>query len=171
MNELIDNIIFSVMTGIVASLFSVLLLYSFKPKLEISTKIAKQKDTRGEIFFGVKVVNKSRSAVKNIIVSWEILIPKTVPNGIRYECIQLHLRKDVKYIHGKNRNKSNVYIFNTVDNIEDLWSDTTNMSIVFRIYCEHAIFSTGKQFIQKYMYKRTDIVEGIFEAEDSMNII
>lgn len=169
-NILVKYIIVPLFTGIIASLSSVLLLHSIKPRIEISSKIAKQKDSRGKTYFGVKVVNKSKSAIKNINVSWEILIPQNVPGGVRYETITLKLRKERTYIEGKRENK-NVYIFNTEDNIQNLWSDSRHMYVLFRIYCEHAVFSTGKLFKQKYMFKKNDIIDGTFEAGDSMKII
>lgn len=69
-----------------------------KPKVEISPIIAKQTDTKGNYFYGIKVINKGRCAIKNIDVTWEVLIPKSVPGGVRYEFIPIELRKVVKYI-------------------------------------------------------------------------
>lgn len=171
MHDIVTSFFFSLVTGIVASIFSTIFIYMMKPRVEISPIIAKQTDTKGNYFYGIKVINKGRCAIKNIDVTWEILIPKSVPGGVRYEFIPIELRKVVKYIDGKNRKNRNMYIYNTKENVEEMWTDTINWQISFRMYCEHAIFSTGKQFVKIYYHKPTDIVEGVFKAGNSLEIV
>lgn len=171
MHDIAISFIFSLATGIVASIFSTIFLYMMKPRVEISSIIAKQTDTKGNHFYGIKVINKGRCAIKNIDVTWEILIPKRVSGEIRYEFIPIELRKVAKYIDGKNRKNRNTYIYNTKENVEEMWADPTNWQILFKMYCEHAIFSTGRQFEKIYYYKPTDIVEGVFRAGNSLDIV
>ncbi len=66
-----------------------------KPRVKISPIIAKQTDTKGNYFYGIKVINKGRCAIKNIDVTWEILIPKSVPGGVRYEFIPIDIIEGV----------------------------------------------------------------------------
>jgi hypothetical protein len=148
----------SVLSGIVGSIFVLLLLFTFmKPSFTISTKIAHIDNERfGQILknsYLVKIVNNSFFIAYDIRVELEKIEKYSVKNGSNNRILPLNLSKNnVYFVKNKSiwntNNGQNAYLFKTNEDLSKILQE--NCSVRFMITARHGFSGLTKIFIQEF---------------------
>ena len=174
MIDYIVAIIIGVLSSIVASLMFLLFISRrLRPKIVISTQIAKGKGLKGEMVYRVKVINKTGRSIMNIKAQLFLVKPSVRPGGITPTAKEIPIAKgeimELLKFDLKDKDNNHAFRFRTYEDIEELW-DNRQSILRFKIYGIDSLSGFGKVFTQDYHTKRNSIKEGDFETGNSLKI-
>lgn len=169
-----QSIIIGLLSGIVSSILSTMIIRFIRPRIIISSKIARA-DTNEKPEYRVKVVNLSRSYAKNVHVTAQLINRQNLPDGgILVTTKPLHfIRTDFGFIEPyKKADIENRYAIRLrfKDPLEEIWCDPTYTSLEISVYCENETSGVGKVF-KKVYYSKTCICNGVYETGKSVNLV
>lgn len=165
----------SILTGVAASLSAsfvfLWVLYTFKPKIEISPYIADQ-TVDGHHRYAFKIINKTKSTVFDVKVQVLLIEPVQVHGGPVNSVKELKLLKDHFFEIGpfdlKDSDAHYALRFATDDDLAGLWSSNTAFLRV-NIVSRHAMSGFSK--VESYIFNTTgSIKEGKHEFGTSIEV-
>lgn len=173
----VELVVAPVLTGLLASLFFLIIASRFRPKFQISTQIAKMPPSAfggaspGPCTgYAVKVLNTSRTSAVEIKARMSLVHESHVEGGFIGASVDFVLRKSELFeLPGKGDDAENsAFRFVTHDDIERDWD--RYHYVVFSLFAKHALTGFGKVFTQKYHLRGTSIKDGEFARGESMDI-
>lgn len=175
MINFLETLVLGIASGLISGLLSAVIMHIItranKPQITISPKIACQ-NIEGKNEYRFKIVNLSKSYIKNMIVSAELVDSTNSGSGLVIVTKPLKLaRSDIRIIKPySNKDQSMEYAlrFRILEDLETKWTDVEHTSLRVTAYCEHESNGVGKVFEQTY--HKSDIVQGIFKSGKSMEI-
>src|SRR4051794_37454068 len=79
MNDTVLSIVLGIISSLASSMLYLLVIFKVRPNLNISSKIAHVINSRGEGYYSVKVINRSRFEATNLKIEFEVLTPIPIP--------------------------------------------------------------------------------------------
>ena len=167
-------IIIGVLSSFVASIIFLLCLSKIKPNIVISDKIAKNKDSTGNINYKIKFINTTSRSIINVKAELKIITLTAMPGGMieQNKTIPL-INNEIMQISKfdlKDKNAEYAYRLTTNENIEELWKDDEHSFLRFIISAKDSLSGLGKVFYKDYYVEKNSIEEGGFEFGNSFNI-
>jgi hypothetical protein len=176
-HDIENAIITGVISSLLASLIFLLFLFCLKPKLKISSKIARYITPEGKKVFLIKVINCSFFKLIDVNVELFIQNPINTHGGKNLRLHKLVLKRDkIWYIEKRNTlfSKSEyatyAIIFNCLDDIDKEWQ-ADGSTLHFKVICKHGLSGFQKVNTRHYYDKSTEIKDGKFIHGRSMEII
>jgi hypothetical protein len=146
------SIIIGIMSSLAASLLFLLFLSRLKPRIVISSQIAKEKISENKIVYKIKVINKGVRSIINIKARLHLMILKVVSGGVMVRSIEIPLiRTDPLEIPGfdpKDVQASYAFRFRTYEDLDAIWNDDSTSYLRFRILAMDSLSGFGKVFKQ-----------------------
>ena len=172
-----QSIWFSLFLGIfssfVASIVWFVLFSRLKPEIEISPKIARCIDSKDNVKYKIKIINKTKYDVN---IEAKLYVVRT-ENGIDGEiCIRKRISLIVDKLFllrkFKKNDEKDRYAFRFIlkKDINKVWVDDTNQRLRFCIYAKHSLSGFGKSFVQEYRKKDLDIKDGDYVIGNTFDI-
>jgi len=172
--ENVISIIIGVLSSLTASFVFLLCLSRLRPKILISSQIAKGKTSQGETVYRIKVINKSKRTIINVKANLHLMTPKVVPGGLIVNAKMIQLKREdpmqIAMFNLKDKEASYAFRFQTYEDIETIWENDASSYLRFRIFAMDSLSSLGKVFRQDYHTKRNSIIDGEFEFGNSLEI-
>lgn len=176
---MLSDIIVSSVTGILSSLVaSIVWFYLFtrlKPKVTISSKIAKFKDVEGKTVYKIKIINRSRRAIVGVKGNLVLVVPVFVKSGTVRTIREIPLKIDemmsIPGFNVKDSESRYAFRFLTYEDIEALWDNDQTQYLSFRFYAEDSISGLRTYLEKRYLLKRDTIVDGDFVSGNSFDIV
>lgn len=174
---MVEMIVTGLLTGIVSSLCAsgvfVFLMYSMRPKLQLSTEIAKT-IFEGQTVYSFKVINTGRRDAISLIAELLLIQPNVVEGGIGYNIIDIPLVRN-KLFHIRPLSKVGdkfgaVFEFITTENIDDEWIKFQNSYLLFRLTAQDSLSLFYHVFSREFESPGKSIVIGRFAKGAKMNI-
>lgn len=161
-----------VVGSLIASILIIWFMYSQRPHLIISNKIAKT-SYQGKTVYAIKVINRGKRDVVSIRADLVMYEPKIVQGGESYNILEIPLeRNDIFQLpplgHKKSR-PTGIFEFITYKDIEAVWSNHDNSYISFRIIGQDSLSGFSKVFSSEFWSQKV-IEAGRFGAGDDMKI-
>lgn len=170
---MIENFLIGALGSLIASAIFLLLLHRYRPKLILSSKIAKT-SYDGKIVYAFKVINSGKRDVIGIRGELLLIEPHVVKGGIGKNILQFDLVRDQWFYLPPVKTISDdiitSYEFITFDQLEEEWSKKKNSYLQFRIYAQDAFSGFSKVFSQTYYSSGNTIHNGRFAIKESMEI-
>jgi hypothetical protein len=173
----VELVIAPVLTGLLASLFFLIIASRFRPRLKISTHIAKMPpsafgncNSGACTGYAVKVLNTSHASSIEIKARMSLVSQSHVKGGFIGASEDFTLRKSELFeLPGKGKDpEDSAFRFVTHDNIELNWDD--DHYFVLSLFAKHALTGFGKVFTQRYDFRGDSVKEGVFDRGESMEI-
>ena len=173
---LLEKVVFAIFIGVVSSAVFFMVLSRFKPKIDISPKIAKGISTlNGKTIYRIKVINKTRMPIIDIMAQLHIFKTYQSDGGEIWKSKSIELkRSDPIAIDKFDQNDADAkyaYRFLTYENIDSIWEDDAAQFLVFRIICKNSLSGFGGFFSKEYRIKKQRIINGDFAKGNSFEII
>jgi hypothetical protein len=171
------SVLIGLITGFVSALCAsavfVFAMYTQRPKLKLSKKIAKT-SFKGMTFYAFKVINTGRRDALSVNAELFLIQPNVVEGGIGYNIIEVSLaRKNLFHIRplAKVGDKfGGVFEFVTTDDLEAVWRNFTNSYLLFRIHAQDSFSLFSQVFSSEFDSPERSIVAGRFAKGASMKI-
>jgi len=174
---MLEMIITGLLTGFVSALCAsavfVLLMYRQRPKLQLSTKIAKT-TIDGQTFYALKVINTGRRDAISIVAELVLIQQTVVEGGIGYNVIELDLVRN-KLFHLRPLSKVGdkfgaVFEFLTTEDLETEWENFHDSYLVFRVTAQDSLSLFTHVFTAEFESPEKAIVVGRFAKGAKMTI-
>ena len=168
---MIVNLIIGAIGSLIASALFLLLLFRFRPNLEISPSISKS-TYDDQTVYSIKVVNKGSRDVVRLSTELLMVEPQVVKGGIGKNILQFALAKNEWFAltPTAERDGEAAFEFITNEKIESEWGQRPNSYLIFRVYAQDSFSGFTKVFSKKYFSRTDDIVVGRFGVGASMEI-
>ena len=149
------------------------LRYRARPKLQLSTKIAKT-TIGGNTVYAFKVINAGRRDAISIIAELFLIQPHVVEGGIGYNIMEIDLVRN-KLFHMRPLKKVGdkfgaVFEFITTEDLESEWNGFKNSYILFRVTAQDSISQFTHVFTSEFQSSDNTIVCGRFGKGANMEI-
>lgn len=175
--HMLAMIITSLVTGFISALCAsavfVLLMYRQRPKLQLSSKIAKTtfEDTT---VYAFKVINTGRRDAISVIAELFLIQPTVVEGGIGYNIIEIVLVRN-KLFHIRPLKKVGdkfgaVFEFITAEDLEAEWGKFQNSYLLFRVTAQDSLSLFSHVFTSEFDSPEKAIVAGRFAKGAKMSI-
>lgn len=173
---ILDKIILAVLVGLITSGIFLVILSRFKPKIDISSKIARGVSTKtGEIVYRIKVINRTSASITDIRAQLQILNNYQTATGEIWKSDAIELRRSdpisIDKYDKKDEEANYAYRFLTYADLNKRWNDDKSQFLRFRIFARHSISGFGGFFFNDYRLKRKSIIEGDFSKGDTFKIV
>lgn len=173
---ILDKIILAVFVGLITSGIFLIILSLFKPKIDISPKIARGLSTKtDETIYRIKVINRTRAPLTDIKAQLHIYKNYQTATGEIWKSNAIKLKRSdpisINTYHRKDKDSTYAYRFLTYDNLDEKWIDDSSQFLRFRIFARHSLSGFGGFFIKDYRLKRNSIMEGDFSKGDTFEIV
>ncbi|KAF0221570.1 MAG: hypothetical protein FD174_339 [Geobacteraceae bacterium] len=173
MSSIIDSLITGFLSAICASAFFVFVMYSQRPKLVLSRKIAKT-TFEGNTFYAIKVINTGRRDAISVSAELCLIQPHVVEGGIGYNVIEIALlRKTLFHISPLRKVGDKfgaVFEFITNVDLEAEWNKYQNSYLLFRVYAQDSFSLFSRVFTSEFDSPEETIVAGRFAKGARMHI-
>jgi hypothetical protein len=177
-DELKISLIIGIISSLIASGLFLALLFCLRPRISISSKIARVTTPEGEKRFVIKVVNRSFYKLIDVNVEFVILIPRTTSGGNNLKLEKLTLINDKiwfidkrdNYLSTKSKYASYAVQFTCKDDLDEKWN-SDGSSAHFKVICRHVLSGFSSVCTQQFFDKPTDIVTGRFKHGKCLEII
>jgi len=172
-----DMILTGLITGFVSALCAsavfVLLMYRQRPRLQLSTQIAKI-TIDDKTFYAFKVVNIGRRDAIAVTAELLLIQPTVVEGGIGYNVIEIALVRN-KLFHIRPIKKVGdkfgaLFEFVTVDDLEAEWSKFQNSYLLFRVTAQDSLSLFTHVFTAEFESPDDAIIVGRFAKGGKMDI-
>jgi len=173
---LLDKLLLAVFIGIIASAIFYYFLLRLKPRIEISSKIAKGLSTiDNTVIYRIKIINYTKVPIIEIKAHLHIFKNYQTSTGEIWKSQAIKLRRDdplviLKY-DKKDKDAKYAYRFLTYEDVDTMWSDNTKAYLKFRLICKHSVSGFTGFFEQDYRIKRKSIKMGDFSKGDFFEIV
>ena len=171
--EIVEIVLTSVISSIVASSIFLLILRKLRPRIVISPEIAFSEEG-GIKRYHIKILNKGMRNIVDIRAELSLVKMVNVPNGFVLKNSDISLNKDSAFIlssfNKKDTNAKYARRFHTLANIDELWSSDDSQFLIFRLYCHDEVSGFGKVFTKEYRTKRNSIKSGQFHFGNDLSI-
>lgn len=170
-------IITSLLTGFVSALCAsavfVLLMYGQRPKLQLSTKIAKT-TFEGKTFYALKIINVGRRDAISVVAELFLIQPTVVDGGIGYNIIEISFVRN-KLFHIQPLSKVGdkfgaVFEFITTLDLEAEWEKYKDSYLLFRVTAQDSLSLFTHVFTSEFDSPEKSIVAGRFAKGGKMYI-
>jgi hypothetical protein len=177
LGTLATNIIIGLVTGffsaICASAVFVYIMYSQRPKLELSRQIAKT-NFKGQTIYAFKVINAGRRDAVTVSAELFLIQPHTVEGGVGYNVIEIPLVRQ-KLFHLRPVAKvgtkfGGVFEFITLADLEAEWLALTDSYLLFRVLAQDSLSFFSQVFSSEFGDPEKAIAAGRFAKGASMKI-
>jgi hypothetical protein len=175
-----ESVLTGVGSSIVASIVFLIFLARVRPRLEISSVIAKEpsKTDPTVTVYRIKIVNRSRRPSVDLCVQVFTERRAKAPGGGDVIVLRpLHPQIQSNMLPGRPmrlRNDRDARYARRIllkEDIESRWSDDTDDSVLVRVFARDSLSNFGRQFERRFEYKTSALVEGRFEHGMSTKII
>jgi len=172
-----EMIVTGLLTGIISSLCAsavfVFMMFSMRPKLQLSTKIAKT-TIGGNTVYAFKVINAGKRDAMSVIAELFLIQPHVVEGGTGYNVMEIDLVRN-KLFHMRPLKKVGdkfgaVFEFITTEDLESEWNGFKNSYILFRVTAQDSISQFTHVFTSEFKSPEISIVNGRFGKGEKMNI-
>ena len=172
-----EMIITGLLTGIISSLFAsavfVFMMFRMRPKLQLSTKIAKT-TIGGNTVYAFKVINAGTRDAISVIAELFLIQPHIVEGGIGYNIIEIPLVR-TKLFHLRPVAKvgtkfGGVFEFITLADLEAEWLAFTDSYLLFRVLAQDSLSLFSQVFSSEFGDPEKAIAVGRFAKGASMKI-
>ena len=172
-----DAIIIGLTSGFFSSLCAsavfVLLMYRQRPKLKLSTKIAKT-TIEDKTFYAFKVINTGRRDAISIVAELLLIQPTVVEGGVGYNIIEIPLvRNKLFHIQPLKRvgNKFGaIFEFITTEDLEAEWNRFQDSYLLFRVIAQDSLTLFTHVFSSEFESPGKAIRVGRFARGAKLNI-
>lgn len=173
---ILDKIVLAVFVGLITSGIFLIILSRFKPKIDISPKIARGISTKtGEVVYRIKVINRTRSPLTDIKAQLHIYKNYQTATGEIWKSDPIELKRadpiSINKYNRKDEDSDYAYRFLTYVILDEKWSDDSSQFLRFRIFARHSLSGFGGFFFKDYRLKRNSIMEGDFSKGDTFEIV
>ena len=168
------SVLIGIASSIVASGLFWAAFFYLRPRISISTEVARGVDTQGGSFYAIKLVNRSWRACHDLRFRLQLMKIRVIPGG------QLLSASEIKVVHPEvfllkryspsDREASYAFRVRTTEDIDSLWSDDQRSFLRLQVYARDAISGLPSLKIREFRYKRTDVVTGEFEFGASLEV-
>jgi hypothetical protein len=166
------DVVVGVLSSLVASFVWLYAIRSYRPKLAISTQVAKGKAPDGKTIYRIKVVNRSRRAAMQLQAKLSIAVGRSRPTGFLGQRVDLSLvTAQLMALPPLDLNDSEAqyaYRFVTYDDLDMIWDPDKDEFLVFRLFATDSISGLGSFFEQRYLNKNTSIIGANFASGPSL---
>lgn len=170
----------SIVTGVLASLAASLIFWfgvqRVKPRLAISTEIARtpRDGVQDECRFRFKILNLSRRAAVDLQIRAYIDTPRKVPGGeIRVmKPLRVHSTPG-SVLPGRKKGDAQARHARRIRfdvDLDEIWTDEQHDSLIVRVYARDGSSGYVSEYEQTYPLRRC-IKDGSFEFGDSMKVV
>ena len=156
-----------------ASFVFVYLMYRQRPKLELSTQIAKT--TIGDnTVYAFKVINAGRRDANSVMAELFLIQPHVVEGGTGYNIMELDLVRNnlfqMRPLKKVGDRFGAVFEFITTEDLEAEWSGFQNSYLLFRVSAQDSISQFTKVFTAEFESPEEAVVVGRFAKGARMEI-
>ena len=171
------EVIGSLLTGFISAIFAsavfVYIMYSQRPKLELSRQIART-SFKGQTIYAFKVINAGRRDAVTVSAELFLIQPHTVEGGIGYNIIEIPLVRN-KLFHLRPVAKvgtkfGGVFEFITLADLEAEWLAFTDSYLLFRVLAQDSLSFFSQVFSSEFGDPEKAIAAGRFAKGASMKI-
>lgn len=163
-----SSIIIGIISGIIASMCFALFLLLVKPKVRISDHICVENEGGKGIVYRIKIVNHTSAMLTNL--KYKLGYCEMYDDGI-YTYTEIEPRKSMLMSIDAYTKEGNsdyaVRISYDIDPTKYLLKD--NCKLEFTFMADHSLSNTTTCIKKEYYAK--DIVEGVFQTDESIKII
>jgi len=172
----LDKIILSIFAGLITSGIFLLILSRYRPKIDISPKVARGSSTKtGEVIYRIKVINRTSAPITDIRAQLHIYKNYQTAKGEIWKTHAIELKRpdpiSIDKYDPKDKNTNYAYRFLTYSNLEKIWNDDASQFLRFRIFARHSVSGFGGFFFKDYRLKRNSIIDGEFSKGDTFEIV
>jgi hypothetical protein len=169
---MIENLVIGAIGSLIASAFFIIILYQFRPNLELSPQIAKT-NYDGKIVYAIKVLNSGNRDAISIRAELLMIEPQVVSGGIGKNILQFSLERDNWFLlHPSSKTSENFSVtfeFITCDDLIAEWETYENSYLIFQVYAQDVFSGFARVFSREY-YSQNDVINGRFSKGTSMKI-
>ena len=171
------DVIISLLTGFISAIFAssvfVYMMYSQRPKLELSRQIAKTRFT-GKTIYAFKVINAGKRDAVSVSAELFLIQPHTVEGGIGYNVIEIPLVRQ-KLFHLRPLAKvgtkfGGVFEFITTADLEAEWHAFKDSYLLFRVFAQDSLSLFSQVYNSEFDDPEKAIEIGRFAKGASMRI-
>lgn len=149
------------------------LRYRQRPKLQLSTKIAKT-TIGGTTVYAFKVINAGRRDAISVAAELFLIQPHVVEGGIGYNIMEIDLVRSklfqLRPLKKVGDKFGAVFEFITTDDLETEWNCFENSYLTFRVTAQDSISQFTKVFTSEFETPDESIVYGRFGKGAKMSI-
>jgi len=162
-----------VLGSLVASMIFLLIVRSFRPRLEISPQIAEwgPQENRSQV---IKIINKGPRSVVDLRFELLLVTLKSVPDGILRSTKSVKLKKPEAFILYKfstnDRDAKFARRINIDEDLNEIWNADDQQFLLFRVYAHDEVSGFAQLFEVEYRTKRNSLVEGQFHSGNTFSI-
>ena len=171
--DIVLSIVIGVLSGLATSALWLIILYRFKPEIDISEFIRKSpKDNKT---YQIKVINRHRSAALNVKAQLYLMSRLKAEEGEFTNSIPIQLRRsELMQLSGHDPQNEGAAVFRFVidtdlADLDDLKKRYPHSYFAFRLFAIHRVTQFGELFKQDYSWE--DIKEGNYPAVDSLKVV
>lgn len=169
--------IISLLTGFISALCAsavfVYMMYSQRPKLELSRQVART-SFEGKTIYAFKVINAGKRDAVSVSAELFLIQPHTVEGGIGYNIIEIPLvRKKLFHLRplAKVGTKfGGVFEFITLADLEAEWRAFPDSYLLFRVFAQDSLSLFSQVFSSEFNTPEKAIAVGRFAKGASMKI-
>ncbi|NOX37708.1 MAG: hypothetical protein GXO78_09245 [Calditrichaeota bacterium] len=173
MSTYLIAILIGIFSSLIASFTFIFFLARLRPRIEISSKIAKRIGENQNPEYRIKIINRTPRSIINIKAQLHLMAPVSTPGGIIMTSKEIKLKRDeimeISRFNKKDPLAGYAFRFVTFENIDEIWQDDTHFFLRFRIHATDSFSGFSRVFVKDYHKKRSSIKEGEFEFGNSLN--
>lgn len=171
------NVINGLVTGFISALCAsgvfVYIMYSQRPKLVLSNKVAKTSH-EDKTYYTFKVINAGKRDAVSVSAELFLIQPHPVEGGTGYNIIEIPLVRN-KLFHLRPLSKvgakfGGVFEFITISDLEDDWRKYTGSYLLFRVFAQDSLSLFSQVYDSEFEDMEKDIIVGRFAKGASMKI-
>lgn len=170
-NTFFSSILSGIVSGIIASICFAEILFLIKPKVKVSNFICFSKNVDGTLTYKIKIVNKSRFMLTNINYSLRYIKTQGKDRASATEIAPINSTiiniDGFSRSHKKQKVHYSIRLTYNINPIECELNDSSRFEFIFT--ANHSL--SNAPICVKRQYYHYDIIEGIFEKDDSVNIL
>ncbi|MBO3709196.1 MAG: hypothetical protein J5X22_01340 [Candidatus Accumulibacter sp.] len=170
---MVENILIGVLGSIVASAFFYFWLFSKKPEIAISERIAKDM-MEGQTYYSIKVVNRTPRAALDIRAMLCVTKTRQAPGGLTTTNTPITLEVSELFSLGPctSEQEPACYAaqFLTKVDLDKEWGDDDHAVLNIFVYAKDEFSGFGKVFDHTFRGRANSIVRGRFKVKNSLDI-
>ena len=170
--EITGSILLSILSGLVASGVFLLVLSKFRPNIEISPFIAREKDAKGK-FFAFKIINKSPRSCISVKVDASLAKRKNVEEGHMNWTTHLLLKQaevfEIAKYDPKDPEADYAWRFVTEEDLDTLWHSAAD-TIRFAVIATDSLTGFSRAFERKYRVAHISIKDGSHQFGSKLDV-
>jgi hypothetical protein len=173
-NPFMGSLIGGIISGLLASvIFLALLIYRFRPQIDISNCIA-QYEEDGATVYRVKIVNRICRNAINIKIELDLVTAHVIADGTEYRAEHLHLKTPEWMLMPKYNPKDEKALWalrlRINEDLQAIWNDDSQF-LFLRVYAEDEWSNLGRVFSSFYRKKNVHLKKGQFRSGLSMEVV